>query len=116
MFSGGEDGLDSGVDHGVLVAVDPCGRGPFGEAVGVDAAGPAAGQEVVVVISADQSQIVQIRQPTIQPLANVVPLAVLRLVRTAGEEVAPSLAISARVCGRLAIRRLRPRSSTAPVR
>ena len=60
--------MDAGVDHGFLFPVDPLGWGPFGEAVGVDFAGPAAGQEVVVVVSADQREIVQVRQPTIQPL------------------------------------------------
>ncbi len=45
---------------GLLMLVDPSGRDPFGEPVGVDAAGPAFLQEVGVVVSAEQGQIVKI--------------------------------------------------------
>ena len=48
---------DAGVDVGLLILVDPSGWDPFGEPVGVDAAGPAFLQEVGVVVSAEQSQI-----------------------------------------------------------
>jgi len=50
--------LDAGVDVGLLMLVDPAGWDPFGEPVGVDAAGPAFLQEVGVVVSAEQGQIV----------------------------------------------------------
>ena len=85
VFSGGQDGLDSGVDHRLLLPVDPDGWRPLGDPVGVDAAGPAAGQEVVMVISADQSQIVRIRQFAVDPPPHVVSFAVLRWVCAAGE-------------------------------
>ena len=71
MQSGGVQGGDAGVDHGFLVAVDGSGWSPFGEAVGVDAAGPAAGGEIVMVISAKQSQIVQIRFAAVDPSNDV---------------------------------------------
>jgi hypothetical protein len=46
--------LDACVDLGLLlVLVDPPGWYPFGQAVGVDAAGPAFLQEVGVVVSAE---------------------------------------------------------------
>jgi hypothetical protein len=50
----GVEALDAGVDVGLLVLVDPAGWDPFGEPVGVDAAGPAFLQEVGVVVSAEQ--------------------------------------------------------------
>jgi hypothetical protein len=53
----GMQSSDAGVDLGSLVVVDPPGRYPFGQTVGVDAAGPALLQKVGVVISADQGQI-----------------------------------------------------------
>jgi hypothetical protein len=49
--------LDAGVDVGLLMLVDPSGWDPFGEPVGVDAAGPPFLQEVGVVVSAEQGQI-----------------------------------------------------------
>jgi hypothetical protein len=51
------DAPDAGVDVGLLILVDPPWWYPFGEPVGVDAAGPAFLQEVGVVVSAEQSQI-----------------------------------------------------------
>ena len=56
----GVDALDAGVELGVLILVDPAGWDPFGEPVGVDAAGPAFLQEVGVVVSAEQGQIFKI--------------------------------------------------------
>ena len=52
LLSGGEAAADSGVDQWGAGAVGPGGWDPFGQAVGVDATGPAAGGEVVVVVSA----------------------------------------------------------------
>jgi hypothetical protein len=49
---------DAGVELGSLIVVDPPGRYPFRQTVGVDPAGPAFLQEVGVVISAEQGQIV----------------------------------------------------------
>ena len=54
----GVEALDAGVDVGLLILVDPAGWDPFGEPVGVDAAGPAFLQEVGVVVSAEQGHIV----------------------------------------------------------
>ena len=54
------DALDAGIDVGLLILVDPAWWYPFGEPVGVDAAGPAFLQEVGVVVSAEQGQIVKI--------------------------------------------------------
>ncbi len=56
----GVEALDAGVDVGLLILVDPAGWDPFGEPVGVDAAGPAFLQEVGVVVSAEQGQIFKI--------------------------------------------------------
>ena len=50
--------LDAGVGVGLLMLVDPAGWDPFGEPVGVDAAGPPFLQEVGVVVSAEQGEIV----------------------------------------------------------
>jgi hypothetical protein len=53
----GVEASDAGVDLGSLLLVDPPGWYPFGQTVGVDAAGPAFLQEVGVVVSAEQAQI-----------------------------------------------------------
>ena len=53
----GVDVLDAGVGVGLLVLVDPAGWDPFGEPVGVDAAGPAFLLEVGVVVSAEQGHV-----------------------------------------------------------
>jgi hypothetical protein len=58
LLSLGVEASDAGVDLGSLVVVDPPGGYPFGQTVGVDAAGPAFLQEVGVVVSAEQAQIV----------------------------------------------------------
>jgi hypothetical protein len=49
----GVDAADAGVDLGSLIVVDPPGRYPFRQTVGVDPAGPAFLQEVGVVVSAE---------------------------------------------------------------
>ena len=54
----GIEASDAGVDVGLLILVDPSGRDPFGEPVGIDAAGPAFLQEVGVVVFAEQGEIV----------------------------------------------------------
>ena len=54
----GVDSLDAGVGVGLLMLVDPAGWDPFGEPVGVDVAGPPFLQEVGVVVSAEQGEIV----------------------------------------------------------
>ena len=53
----GVEASDAGVDVGSLIVVDPPGRGPFGEPVGIAAAAPALLQEMGVVVSAEQGQI-----------------------------------------------------------
>jgi hypothetical protein len=53
----GVDAFDAIVDVGLLILVDPLGRDPFGESVGVDAAAPAFLQEVGVVIPTEQGEI-----------------------------------------------------------
>ena len=49
----GVEAFDAGVGVGVLIVVDPLGWEPFG----VDAAAPAFLQEMGVVVSAEQGQI-----------------------------------------------------------
>ena len=67
-------GGDAGVDQWFLVAIDGSGWPPFRKAVGVDPAGPAAGREIVMVINAKQSQIVEVGRSAIDPGNDVVPL------------------------------------------
>ena len=52
------DSLDAGVGVGLLMLVDPAGWDPFGEPVDIHVAGPPFLQEVGVVVSAEQGQIV----------------------------------------------------------
>jgi hypothetical protein len=54
----GVEASDAGVDLGSLLLVDPPGRYPFGQTVGVHPTGPTLLQEVGVVVSAEQAQIV----------------------------------------------------------
>jgi hypothetical protein len=54
----GVEASDACVDLGSLLLVDPPWRYPFRQTVGVDAASPAFLQEVGVVVSAEQGQIV----------------------------------------------------------
>jgi hypothetical protein len=51
--------------------VDPPRWCPFGYPVGVDAAVPAFGGEVVMVVAAEQGQVVQISLPAVDPGHNV---------------------------------------------
>jgi hypothetical protein len=53
----GVDAFDAIVGVGLLILVDPAGWDPFGEPVSIDAAGPPFLQEMRVVVSAEQSQI-----------------------------------------------------------
>jgi len=80
--------LDSGVDKRFLVAVDPAARNPFGNAVGVETAGPAAGQKVVVVVNAEQGQIVEVGGSAVDLGNDVMPLAILRGSVAAGKAAA----------------------------
>ena len=81
----GIEASDAGVDVGLLILVDPSGRDPFGEPVGVDAAGPAFLQEMGVVVSAEQGQIVKIGWAAEDPIQDVVSVAPLGWVGAAGE-------------------------------
>jgi hypothetical protein len=56
----GIEASDAGIDVGLLILIDPSGWYPFGEPVSVHPARPAFLQEVGVVVSAEQSQIVKI--------------------------------------------------------
>src|SRR6476619_2849756 len=79
------DASDAGVDVGLLILVDPSGWYPFGESVGVDAAGPAFLQEMGVVVSAEQGEIVKIGWAAEDPVEGVVSVAPLGWVGAAGE-------------------------------
>ena len=81
----GVEASDAGVGVGVLILVDPAGWDPFGEPVGVDAAGPAFLQEVGVVVSAEQGQIVKISKAAEDPIENVVSIAPRGWMGAAGE-------------------------------
>ena len=70
---------------GLLIVVDPAGWDPFGEPVSVDAAGPAFLQEMGVVVSAEQGQIVKISEAAEDPVQDVVSVAPLGWVGAAGE-------------------------------
>ena len=80
--------FDAGVGVGLLMLVDPSGWDPFGEPVGVDAAGPAFRQKMGVVVSAEQGQIVKISRPAEDPVQYVVSVAPLGWVGAAGEAAA----------------------------
>jgi hypothetical protein len=79
------DALDAGVDVRLLILVDPPWWYPFGEPVGVDATGPAFLQEMGVVVSAEQSQIVKIGWAAEDPIQDVVPVAPLGWMGAAGK-------------------------------
>ena len=81
----GFDASDASVDVGLLILVDPSGWYPFGESVGVDAASSAFLQEVGVVVSAEQGQIVKIGWAAEDPVEDVVSVAPLGWVGAAGE-------------------------------
>jgi hypothetical protein len=70
-----------------------------------------------MMVNAEQSHVVWIRQSAVDPFAHVMALAVLRRMRAAGKGaagVAGDQRQATSVCDRLAIRRLRPKSNTAP--
>jgi hypothetical protein len=79
------DAFDAIVGVGLLILVDPAGWDPFGEPVDSDAAGPAFLQEMRVVVSAQQRQILKIGWAAEDPIQNVVPVAPLGWVGAAGE-------------------------------
>jgi hypothetical protein len=54
----GIDALDAGIDLGSLILVDPAGWDPFREPVDIDATAPPFLQEMRVVVSAEQGEIV----------------------------------------------------------
>jgi hypothetical protein len=81
----GVDALDASVDVGLLILVDPAWWNPFGQHVDIDAAAPAFLQEMGVVVSAEQSQIVKISGAAEDPIQNVVSVAPLGWVGAAGE-------------------------------
>jgi hypothetical protein len=60
------------VDQRLLRLVDGWGWPPFRLPVGVNSARPAAGSEIVVVISAQQGQIVEVGFAAVDPFSNVV--------------------------------------------
>ena len=78
MYPGGVHCSDSGVDDRFLITIDGSGWGPFRDSVGVDAAGPASAGEVVMVIAAEQSQIIHIRFAAINPRDEVMSFAPFR--------------------------------------
>ena len=84
----GVEALDAGVEVGLLILVDPFWWCPFGQPVGVDAAGPAFLEEVGVVVSAEQGQVVQVGVAAEYPVHNVVAVAPLWWVGAAGEAAA----------------------------
>ena len=77
--------MDAGVGVGLLMLVDPAGWDPFGEPVDIELAGPAFLQEVGVVVSAEQGQIVKIGWPAEDPVQYVVSVAPLGWVGAAGK-------------------------------
>jgi hypothetical protein len=81
----GVEALDASVDVGLLILVDPAWWYPFGEPLDSDAAAPAFLQEMRVVVSAQQRQILKISGAAEDPIQNVVPVAPLGRVGAAGE-------------------------------
>ena len=84
----GVEALDAGVEVGLLILVDPFWWCPFGQPVGVDAAGPAFLEEVGVVVSAEQSQVVQVGGSAQDPVEDVMPVAPTCRVGAAGKGAA----------------------------
>src|SRR6187200_2194948 len=56
----GVEALDAGVGVGLLFGVDPGGRQPFGQVVEIHPAGPAFLEEVGVVVTAEQGEVLQV--------------------------------------------------------
>jgi len=88
VYSGGMSCGDAGVDDGFLITVDGYGRRPFGYSVRVDAPGPATGGEIVMVVTANQSQIAQIRFAALNPGNDVMSFAPFRGSIAAGNRAA----------------------------
>jgi hypothetical protein len=71
--------------------------------------------EVVVVVGAEEGEVVEVGGAAVDPGGDVVPFAPFRCSVAAGELQPPSRAIRAWVWAVVAIRRVRPAVSTAPV-
>jgi hypothetical protein len=67
--------LYSGVEDGFLLGVEPGGWLPYGEAVGIQVAGPAFSQEVVVVVATQEGQVLQVGGAAVDPCGDVVESA-----------------------------------------
>ena len=76
---------DAGVHVGSLVVVDPPGWDPFRQTIVVDAAGPAFLEEVGVVVSAEQGEVVEVGWSAVYPVQDVMPVAVAGWMGAAGE-------------------------------
>ena len=73
---------------GVWGGVDPAGWSPFRESVGVEGAGPAVAGEVVMVVGAEEGEVVEVGGSTVGPVDDVVALAVFRGLVAAREAAA----------------------------
>src|SRR5829696_93103 len=83
LHSGQASSCDSLVEQRDLVSVHPGGWDPFRQSVGVHPTGPAPASEIVVVITTQQCQIVEIRLAAVDPLDDVVTLTPLgRMITT----------------------------------
>src|SRR5215211_5746766 len=83
LHSGQASSCDSLVEQRDLVFVHPGGWDPFRQSVGVHPTGPAPAGEIVVVITTQQCQIVEIRLAAVDPLDDVVTLTPLgRMITT----------------------------------
>ena len=71
-----------------MMLVDPAGWDPFGEPVDIHVAGPPFLQEMGVVVSAEQRQILKISEAAQDPIQDVVPVAPRRRMRAAREAAA----------------------------
>src|SRR5215213_10005012 len=76
---------DSGVENGSLKVVEPPGGPPPRQTVGVDFAGPAPAEEIVVMVATEQGEIVQVGLAAVDPGRDVVPFAPFRRMSAAGE-------------------------------
>src|SRR5688572_27945887 len=76
---------DPSIELGLLLRVDPARRYPFRQPVAADATAPAILQEMGVVITAEQGQVVKISWSAINPIQDVMSVAPLRWMITAGE-------------------------------
>ena len=81
----GVEASDAGVELGSLILVDPSRWYPFRQTITVHPAGPAFLQEMGVVISAKQGQIIKIGKTTENPIQDVVSVAPAGGMSTPGE-------------------------------